>query len=125
MLYVGISTQNIACSQRARESERKRDRQTDRQTDKEREKSKTERARESKKENKHVRHILCTHKTVQDATWNGTSHPKICLCEPFNQRIILYLRDIHNTQSNHIFTQSLSLWSYFTQLTELRAAVAS
>ena len=24
-------------------------------------------------------------------------------CQPFSQRMILYLRDIHNTQSNHIF----------------------
>ena len=33
--------------------------------------------------------------------------------QPFNQTIILYLQDIHNTQSNHIFTR-LYIYSHIS-----------
>ena len=65
---------------------------------------------------------------VQDAAWNETSHPKLVHVYLLSHQTIPAIqsnKDIHNTQSNHIFTQSLYLWSYLTQLTELRAAVAS
>ena len=61
---------------------------------------------------------------VQDAAWNKTSHPKsvhIYFLSHQTIPVIQSNKDIHNTQSNHIFTQFLQ--SYFTQLSELQAAV--
>ena len=75
-------------------------------------------------EKKHVRHILF-YKMYK--TWNETSNLKsvhvyltfyrIKPYQPFNQTrtCVLWIQ-----QTNHIFTQS-----YFTQITELPAAVAS
>ena len=94
-------------SERVRDSERKSDSERERERVRE-----GERARESKKENKHVRHILCTHKNVQDATWNKTLHPKSVHVYLLSHQTIPAIqsnKDIHNTQSNHIFTQSLYL----------------
>ena len=49
---------------------------------------------------------------VQDVAWNETSHPKLVHVYLLTHQTIPAIqsnKDIHNTQSNHIFTQSLYL----------------
>ena len=106
------------------ETETDRQRQINRQTDRDRAPaSERERERESQRESegekarkKHVRHILCykMYKTLQRMKHHIQSQSLLSFYfinkyQPFNQIFILYLRDIHNTQSDHIFTQSLNL----------------
>ena len=89
-----------------------------REIERETEKQKvTERGRERERERKkNVRHTLCykLYKTLHAVKHHTQSQSTFTFClikkyQPFNQTTILYLRDIHNTQSNHIFTQSLYL----------------
>ena len=49
---------------------------------------------------------------VQDAAWSETSHPKLVHVYLLSYQTIPAIQsneDIHNTQPNHIFTQSLYL----------------
>ena len=52
---------------------------------------------------------------LQDAAWNETSHPKsVHIYLLSHQTIPAIQSNIHNTQSNHIFTQSLYLIIFHT-----------
>ena len=52
---------------------------------------------------------------LQDAAWNETSHPKsVHIYLLSHQTIPAIQSNIHNTQSNHIFTQSLYLVIFHT-----------
>ena len=64
------------------------------------------------RKNKHVRHIIIMLQNVQDAAWNETSHPQSVHVYLLSHQTIPAIqsnKDIHNTQSNHIFTQRESI----------------
>ena len=118
--------------QRNREREGKRQRQRKRsQRERDRDTERAAIAREKEGGRESEKKTCSAHirlQNVQDVAWNETSHPKsihVYLLSHQTTPAIQSNKDIHNTQSNHIFTQSLYLKSYFTQLTEIRAAVAS
>ena len=93
-----------------------RERESETQTDRKRKIKVKDGEREGKRENKskqktHVRHIVCykMYKTLHTQSQSIFTFYFMNKYQPFNQRMVVYLRDIHNTQSNHNFTQSLSL----------------
>ena len=97
-------------TERERQTERDRDRQRQRhrESDSEREREKGREGERAKKQ--HVRHIIML-QNVQDVAWNET-HPKSVHVYLLSHRTIPAIqsnKDIHNTQLNHIFTQSLYL----------------
>ena len=104
-----------------RERERVRGRERERGGERERER---EGGREGGRESEREKNTCWAHimlQNVQDAAWNETSHPKSVHVYLLSHQTIPAIqsnKDIHNSQSNHIFTPSLYLESYFTQLTE-------
>ena len=106
----------------ARMHERERERQTERGTqtekkvrDRQRD-GDTERDTEIEKKWGREKKICQAHiilQNVQDAAWNETSHPKLVHIYLLSHRTIPAIqsnKDIHNTQLNHIFTQSIVIF---------------